>query len=167
MAKTEQSNITDNNKPMKVDEDTRNLFVLLEQTRSAAVAALEVELNHYNTDFTEGRILYILSKSKNGMTQADISKYVIKKQNSISVQLTKMEKKGLVKKTKKPDDVRIYTILTPKGFRLWNKINELSIFLIFSSLSVQEKEQLGLSLSKLRDKARNLLNLDFKPPFLP
>jgi DNA-binding MarR family transcriptional regulator len=158
---------TQNNEIVKLDDETRNLFVLLELTRSTAVAALEIELKHYKTDFTEGRILFTLSRERNGMTQADISKYVLKKQNSISTQLTKMEKKGLIKKIKRPGDSKTYAALTAKGLELWNKINERSIYLTFSVLSKSEKDQLHHLLGKLRNQARNLLGLDFKPPFLP
>jgi DNA-binding MarR family transcriptional regulator len=158
---------TQHGEVVKLDDETRNLFVLLEMTRTTAVAALEIELKHYKTDFTEGRILFTLSREKNGMTQADISKYVLKKQNSISTQLSKMEKKGLIKKIKRQGDSKTYAVLTTKGLELWNQINERSIYLTFSVLSEPEKEILRTLLGRLRNQARNLLGLNFKPPFLP
>jgi DNA-binding MarR family transcriptional regulator len=79
-----------------------------------------------------------------------------------------MEKKGLVKKTKNSDDLKTYVTLTNKGSLLYHQqVTERSIQLIFEKLSAGEKNQLDAILKKLRDNTRDLLGLDFRPPFLP
>ena len=78
-----------------------------------------------------------------------------------------MEKEGLVKKTKNKEDGKVYVKLTQKGSELWDQVNERAIFLTFSALSQEEREQFRVLLKKLQAEVRNILGLDFKPPFLP
>ena len=79
-----------------------------------------------------------------------------------------MEKKGLVKKIKKEGDLKTHVTLTAKGSDLYHRrVSERSIHLIFEKLSEEEKIQFETILKKLRTTTRDLLGLDFKPPFLP
>ena len=157
---------TRNNK-FKLDTYTRNLFVLFDQTRDTLVRAVELELKQYKTNFAQCHILYVLTQEKNGMTQGDLSKWILRNLNTVSTLINKMEKEGLVKKTKKKEDGKVYVTLTQKGSEAWDEVSERAIFLTFSVLSEEEKEQLKVLLKKLRTGARNILGLDFKPPFLP
>jgi DNA-binding MarR family transcriptional regulator len=156
-----------NDQVLKVDDETRRLYILLEQARTTIYTMLEDEEKFHGTEYTEVGIIYYLLASENGLTQGDLARYVMKKQNSISVRLDSMEKKGLITRVKNNDDHKTYARLTPKGRDLWNSINERSIYLTFSVLSTEEKEQLRPILKKLRNKARSLLGLDYKPPYLP
>ena len=78
-----------------------------------------------------------------------------------------MQRKGLVKKVKKSGDDRAYVTLTDKGKNIYeNTVTEYSINLIFDILSDEEQKRLTSLLTKLQAKARTLLGLDYKPPFL-
>ncbi len=158
---------TRNNEIFKLDHYTRNLFVLFDQTRDTLINAVELEFKHSKTNFAQSRILYVLSQQKRGMTITDISKWLLRNLNSASTLINKMEKRGLVKKTKNKEDGKVYIKLTQKGSELWDQVNERAIFLTFSALSEDEKEQFKVLLRKLRAKVRDILGLDFKPPFLP
>jgi len=157
---------TGNNK-FKLDTYTRNLFVLFDQTRDTLIRAVELELKQSKTNFAQCHILYVLIQEKNGMTQGDLSKWVLRNLNTVSTLINKMEKEGLVKKTKNKEDGKVYVTLTQKGSEEWDEVGERAIFLTFSVLSEEEKKQLKVLLKKLRTRARNILGLDFKPPFLP
>jgi DNA-binding MarR family transcriptional regulator len=79
-----------------------------------------------------------------------------------------MEKKGLVKKIKQNSDLKTYVTLTEKGSKLYHKgVTSHSIHLIFDKLSEKERKQLKDLLKKVRNTTRELLGLDYKPPFLP
>jgi len=158
---------TGNNKNFKLDTHTRNLFVLFDQTRDTLIRAVELELKQSKTNFAQCHILYVLTQEKNGMTQGDLSKWLLRNLNTISTLINKMEKEGLVKKTKNKEDGKVYIRLTQKGSKVWDEVSERAVFLTFSTLSEDEKEQLKVLLKKLRAKARGILGLDFKPPFLP
>ena len=141
--------------------------MILDQTRDTLIRAVELELKQSRISFAQARILYSLTQAKNGMTQGDLSKWHLRNLNTISTLINRMEKEGLVKKTKSKDDGRVHVTLTQKGSEVWDEVSERAIFLTFSVLSEKEKKQLNVLLKKLRTEARNILGLDFKPPFLP
>jgi MarR family transcriptional repressor of emrRAB len=159
--------INTRNSKFKLDTHTRNLFVVFDQTRDTLIRAVELELKQSRISFAQARILYSLTQAKNGMTQGDLSKWHLRNLNTISTLINRMEKEGLVKKTKSKDDGRVHVTLTQKGSEVWDEVSERAIFLTFSVLSEKEKKQLKVLLKKLRTEARNILGLDFKPPFLP
>ncbi|MBC8274200.1 MAG: MarR family transcriptional regulator [Chloroflexi bacterium] len=158
---------TRNNKNFKLDTYTRNIFVLFDQTRDTLIRAVELELKQSKTNFAQCHILYVLTQKKKGMTQGDLSKWLLRNLNTVSTLINKMEKEGVVKKTKNKEDGKVYITLTQKGSEVWDQVTERAIFLTFSALSEEEKEQFKVLLEKLRTGARNILGLDFKPPFLP
>ena len=160
-------NKTNRNGEFKLDTHTRNLFVIFDQARDTLIRAIELELKQSEINFAQARILYSLTQRKNGMTQGDLSKWHLRNLNTISTLISKMEKEGLVKKTKSKKDGKVYVTLTQRGSEVWEGVNERAIFLTFSALSEEEKEQLRVLLKKLRTEARHILGLDFKPPFLP
>jgi len=155
------------NGKFKLDTYTRNLFVILDQTRDTLIRAVELELRQSEINFAQARILHSLTQKKNGMTQGDLSEWHLRNLNTVSTLISRMEKEGLVKKTKNKKDGRVYVTLTQKGSEVWDEVSERAIFLTFSVLSEKEKKQLKALLKKLRTEARNILGLDFKPPFLP
>jgi len=155
------------NTKFKLDPHTRNLFVIFDQTRDTLIRAVELELKQSKTNFAQTRVLYVLTQEKSGMTQGDLSKWLLRNLNTVSTLISKMEKEGLVEKTKNKEDGKVYVTLTQKGSDEWNKASERAIFLTFSVLSQKERKQLKVLLKKLRTRARNILGLDFKPPFLP
>jgi DNA-binding MarR family transcriptional regulator len=152
---------------IRADSDARRMFIMLEQTRTAIYHMLIAEEKLYNTDFTEVGIMYYLLNKENGAPQSDLAKWVMKKQNSISVCLNKMEKKGLIKKVKNRKDRKKYSILTPKGRNILKQLEARGIALTFSVLSEEEKRQLKPILEKLCYRSGELLGLSFKPPYLP
>jgi hypothetical protein len=77
-----------------------------------------------------------------------------------------MEKVGLVKKVKVPKEKVFKVIMTKKGKDRFERVTRESIEMVFSSLSAADKRKFVLYLNQLQKKARSLLGLDYKPPFL-
>ena len=110
----------------------------------------------------------MLSREDRPLTIEELANWTLKEFNSVSTLIIRMEKNGLVKKIKKDGDLKTYILLTEKGSILYHhKVTERSIHLIFEKLSAAEKKRLEALLKKVRDTTRDLLGLDFKPPFLP
>ena len=110
----------------------------------------------------------MLSRQDKPATLEGLANWTLKEFNSVSTLINRMEKKGLVKKTKKNGDLKTHVTLTEKGSELYHKqVTERSIHLIFGTLSFEEKKQLDSILKKVRDTTRDLLGLDYRPPFLP
>jgi len=110
----------------------------------------------------------MLSRQNRPVTLDELSIWTLKEFNSVSTLINRMEKKGLVKKTKKSANSKTYVTLTEKGSKLYHQgVTERSIHLIFNELSQEERNQLKELLMKVRNTTRELLGLDYKPPFLP
>jgi DNA-binding MarR family transcriptional regulator len=151
----------------KTDPDV-NLYILLDQTDGIITSAVELEIKHLKMTQPQARVLTMLSRQDKPATLDELANWTLKEFNSVSTLINRMEKKGLVKKSKQPGDLKTYVSLTEKGSDLYhNKVTERSIHLIFEKLSAQEKKQMESALKKLRDTTRDLLGLDFRPPFLP
>lgn len=145
-----------------------NLYILLDQTDGIVTSAVELEIKHLKMTQPQVRVLTMLSRQDKPATLEELANWTLKEFNSVSTLINRMEKKGLVKKIKNAGDLKTYISLTEKGSDLYHKqVTERSIHLIFDKLSFQEKKQLDSILKKVRDTTRDLLGLDYRPPFLP
>jgi len=159
-----------NKKSNKVTPKTNldfDIWVLLDQTRDIISKARELELDQYKLTRVQATVLFMLINHDRGVTLAEISKWILREPHSVSSLINRMEKTGLVKKIKSLEAPKINVVLTDKGRELYSNASQQSIDMIFSSLSSEEKLRFKSELKKLRDKARNLLGMDYKPPFLP
>lgn len=165
--KTTQNQI-ENIRAMKRDDPEINLYILLDQTSNIVTNAVELELKHLRMTQPQVRVLTMLSREDKPVTLEELANWTLKEFNSVSTLINRMEQNGLVKKIKKDGDLKTYITLTDKGSDLYHRqITERSIHLIFEKLSGEEKRQLDSVLKKVRDNTRDLLGMDFKPPFLP
>ena len=145
-----------------------NLYILLDQVDSIVTNAIELELKHLHVTQPQVRILTMLSRENRPVTLEDLANWTLKEFNSVSTLINRMEKKGLVKKTKKNGDLKTYVILTEKGSDLYHgNVTERSIHLIFDKLTQEEMTKFEDLLKKIRDITRDLLGLNYKPPFMP
>lgn len=145
-----------------------NLYILLDQANSIVTSAVELELKHLRITQPQSRVLSILSRQNRPVTLDDLTNWTLKEFNSVSTLINRMEKNGLINKIKKDGDLKTYVVLSEKGSRLYHyDISERSLHLIFEKFSEEEIEQLESLLEKVRDNTRDLLGLNFKPPFMP
>jgi DNA-binding MarR family transcriptional regulator len=152
----------------KKEDPYINLLIMLDQTNSVISTAVELELKSFRITQPQVRIMNMLSREDRPVTIDELVKWTFKEFNSVSTLINRMEKRGLIKKIKKQEDLKTYIIPTEKGSVLFHKkVTERSIHLIFGKLSVEEMTQLYNILKKVRDTTSNFLGLDFKPPFLP
>ena len=144
-----------------------SLWVLLDQTRDLVAKARELELHHFKLTRAQAAILYILIFENKGLTISEISNWNMREPNSVLSLVNRMEKIGLLKKTRTPGRDKIVINITEAGSKLYKELTRQSIDMIFSALSEEEKQQFKTCLFKVRGKSRELLGMDFKPPFLP
>jgi len=137
-----------------VDEDYR-LWVLLHQAKDTIFAAREVELRPYGTSPMHAAVLFIMQAIGSEVTPAKIAKWLLRSPNTVSDLLDRMERAGLVRKTR--DSARknvIRVTITDKGRQAHNDSMKLeSVHRIMSCLSKEERQQLWSILQKLRDEA--------------
>jgi len=151
----------------KANDPRISLHALLDRTRGTIFKAVELELSQCGVSAPQVKIMHILARADGPMTLGDLAGATVRELNSISTLISRMQKKGLVKRVKKPGEDKAYVTLTDRGKDIYNNtVTEQSIYLIYDALSDQEMMELGVLLEKLQSKARSLLGLDYKPPFL-
>lgn len=161
-------NDIENIRILKKNDPEINLYILLDQTDSIATNAVELELRQVQMNQPQVRVLTMLSREDRPVTLDELANWTFKEFNSVSTLINRMEKKGLVKKIKKEGELKTYVTLTEKGSDVYHRqVTERSIHLIFEKLTPEEKKQFESILKKVNDTTRDLLGLDFKPPFLP
>ncbi len=130
-------------------------WMLLEQTANTIFEAREAGLREYNNTAMQVAVLSIVKSIGDEATPAEIARWLLRRPHTVSGLLNRMEKAGLVRKTKnlhKKNLVRV--TLTPKGEQSYKQsLKNKSIHRIMSALTAKEREQLMSYLRKLRDKA--------------
>ena len=126
--------------------------------------ARSVELRKLGLTAEQSKILRVLMVENGTSTINEISDMTLKRHNTISLIIKRMEKTGLVKREKTLSSNQYRITITEKGTRLFETMPLNSIDMIFSSLSLEEKEVLVSLLEKLDKKTRYILGLDYIPP---
>ena len=110
-------------KNIPVDRDY-NLWVLLAHTRQAMFRARQKELREYNISARHAAVLFAIESIGDETTPAEISRWLFREQHSVFEVLRRMEKQGLIRKTKDLDrknQVRVQ--LTEKGRETYYQLN--------------------------------------------
>jgi DNA-binding MarR family transcriptional regulator len=142
--------------------ESYRLLQLLRYTADAIHRAREYELKKYKiTPEQAGALVCILSLGNNA-TQAELSRWLFRLPNSITILINRMEKLGLVKKT--PDKKRkniMRLSLTKKGYEAYLHSIEFKAFHpIIEVLPESKRRELWTLLQTIREKAFQNLNLD-------
>ncbi len=136
-----------------------DLIGLLNQTTETIFRARQKELDQYHISTSQGAVLFITRALGEKATISEISRWLLRKPHTVSEIVSRMEKKGLLKKTRAPKRKTIIKVtLTPKGLEVYRKSKKRQSFQnIISSLSLQERRQMVLYLQKLKESAVNEL----------
>ena len=76
------------------------LWALLYQTRDAIFLAREKELSAYDITTMKASVLFVANSIGDDATPAEIARWLMRKAHSVSGLLQRMEKDGLIEKTK-------------------------------------------------------------------
>jgi len=136
-------------------DTTYNLWLLLRRATHAALRARERELRQYGISSANSGVLFLVQELGRKATPAEISRQLFREPHSVSGLLSRMEKDGLVRRVKdlrKKNMVRV--VLTEKGRKVYEQAKKRgSVHSILSVLSEEERRQLTLCLTKIREKA--------------
>jgi DNA-binding MarR family transcriptional regulator len=143
------------------------LWALLSQATNALSRVADNELRPVGISMMQAAALYFVKNSEGPATPADLSRWLFREPHTVSQLLIRMEKQGLLKRTK---DLkyknRLRLTLTEKGEEAYQQQTQMrAIGNILSSLSEEECDKLGVNLKKLRDEA--VRELDSRPRQLP
>jgi DNA-binding MarR family transcriptional regulator len=139
------------------------LWRLLDHTRFMISRLREKELDKFGITPETTHILDILSHNSGSRTMNELVEITVRRHHSISTQVVRMVKQGLVKKIKSKNDLREYNIvITEKGEQLFQKITRDSITAVFSCLSEEDKKALDTRLKILLLQAYDLNGKEYK-----
>ncbi len=131
------------------------LWGLLNQASHAMERAREDELRPLGLSMMHAAVLYVVKVSKNPVTPAHLSRVLFREPHSVSALLNRMEKQGLLRKTKdleRKNAIRV--TLTERGEEACRQSREMkSLRRVLSTISPKERESLRAPLETLRDKA--------------
>jgi len=148
------------------------LWQLFYRSFWAANKVREKELGPYDITPRQSAVLRLIVRLGDRATPGEISRQLFVEAHTMSEQINRLEKDGLVMRVKDLSRKNLVRIaLTKKGQGLYRKsLNQKSIEVIFSGLTEQEKLQFWAVLAKIREKAVKKLgikNLDLYPPSDP
>lgn len=159
-------------KDILLDENF-SLWALYHNTSDALMEVRSKEMENFGLTHIEHRLLLAIPLINNTtgkkVTASDLSRWLCRKQSSISELLTRMEKKGLVKRESHPSNKKVRIIqLTDKGKKLKEKGYKEGMPIVnksISSLSEEEQHQLWVIAGKLRRAAFKEMDLPDRWPF--
>ncbi len=133
------------------------LFPLIYNARDGLVKLAEQDSRKFKITLTQGRILYILSHEKRGMTQNELANILQRRYNSVSTLVARMVKKGLLRKTKNKKDNQYYIYIIEKGKKINAQISTRGVVEVLQTLSTEEWDQLRSILIKIIKETHNVL----------
>jgi len=152
----------------ELNDDALKTWVRLRQASEAMERVLGAGLDEHDATLAQVDVLGVLSASKVLLRPGTIGSYTFRQQHSVSAQLGRMRKAGLITKTRSTEDQRVVTVrITPKGKESLKETRQAGFGqareLLKSALSDQELEQLDKLLKKVRDRALQQLGMEAEP----
>ncbi len=143
-------------------------WVLMGQAFEAAYRAMEVELLQYRMTFPQYNVLMLLDCCTVPLSPGQISSYVFREKHTVSTLLSRMEKTGLIEKTKDGDDDRVVKAqITPKGRMVLKKVMTPAMKyareLMAACFTEDEVKNWDRHLRKLRDHSLQELGQGLEP----
>jgi len=146
----------------ELKDEALKTWMRLSQASDAVEKVLEKDLDKHDSTTTQVGYLSILDACTGSVTPGRLANYMFREQHSVSAQLSRMWRNGLVRKTRSKADQRVVSIkMTPKGEKQLAETKQVGIGqaqeLLASALSGQELGQLDKLLKKVRDTALDRL----------
>jgi DNA-binding MarR family transcriptional regulator len=139
-------------------------WILLSRVYHMIAKLRRLELAKYNIQPVQAYILFILHALGGETSPTELAKYAYEHKSAISDILIRMEKQGLITKTKKViGNGRVKVKLTEKGKEALELSSEREFLRkSMSGLTPEKTEQLETCLELIRDNAVNLLDIQEK-----
>jgi DNA-binding MarR family transcriptional regulator len=138
------------------------LFFLMQMTADAVYKLRETELKKFDISPQQALALICIYSLKNKATPAEVSRWLYREPNSITILLNRMEKLDLIKKKadlKRRNIIRLS--LTKKGVKAYQHAIEFETFSsLINILSERRRAQLFANLQLIREEVFKRLHLD-------
>jgi DNA-binding MarR family transcriptional regulator len=144
------------------DDGDFRLWSIFNQASEAAIKVVDNELyRKLDISYIQLGVMYVVKHATKPLSATEISRILLREPHTTAALINRMEKNGVIKKTK---DLRMKNIkrisLSRKGEELYDKAMELKIpSMLLSCLSSEEKENLLRCSEKIRNEALNQLTV--------
>ncbi|MGP8079626.1 MAG: MarR family winged helix-turn-helix transcriptional regulator [Dehalococcoidales bacterium] len=130
---------------------------LIGKTRQILFRARKKELGAYNVSPRQAHVLTCIYELGDKANLTRLSERTERNINTLSINMTKMEHAGLVKKIRDtPKSTKLRFELTETGFNIYQNVRKVkSAKTIMSSLSEEERQQLITLLEKIINTTQN------------
>jgi len=148
------------------DDPDYRVWMELRLARDAVHKARERELKGLaDISVIEAGVLFYVQVLGIKANLSEIGRWLFRDRHSMSALITRMEKKGLLKKSSKLTRGNMVSIeLTEKGTQAFDEARKIGVIRrIISSLSKKEREQLSKCLRKMRNRAMKELEMISRP----
>ena len=144
----------DENINISIDQDFL-LWTILSEARDTLLKARSNELRGHGISSVEARALTVIHEIGNKTTPAEISRKMVRRQNTVAALLTRMKKKGLVLRERDRKRKNMWKVsLTEKGENAYRQsMRRVSLHEAMFAFSENEKQQLSSYLKEIRDAA--------------
>ena len=130
------------------------IWVMLAQAKDSVWAAKQKDYDTYDTNNERYCVISAIQNIGGTATPSEISRFLLRKINSVSEMLNRMEKEGIIIKNKIPGRKKVTVKLTDKGLELFHRsFYSETDKRIFSVLSKKERKQLLSYLFTIRKQA--------------
>jgi len=152
----------------KLDENlpSTKLWAILNCAGFAIYRLRELELARFDLTIEQSSVLYLLKDHQGSAAIRDLIEESMRQPNSVYTQINRMSKMGLVSKVEKSDEKRVMIAITKQGENVLKKATAVSLEMAFCDLPVKDKVKLADLLNRLIEKARDMLGMHNKIPFL-
>lgn len=138
------------------------VWTIFHQAAESSIKVVENELfREHGISYIQLAVMYVVKNSKNKLSPTEISRILLREPHTTAALINRMEKQGIVKKTKDSKMKNIKRVsLTRKGEELYVKAMAVeSPFQLLSGLSTEEKEAFLTSTEKIRNAAVDQLTV--------
>lgn len=149
------------------EDQDYNLSLLLDKVKRGIFRVREKELSQWGITPEQSEVLYVIDRLGEKATTAEMSRLMLREHHTVSGIVSRMQKKGLVRKVKDSSRKNLIRInVTEKGQDVYRLARERKpIHEIFSSITKGERDQLESYLRILFNKMLDELERYTKPPF--
>jgi DNA-binding MarR family transcriptional regulator len=156
------------NEPEGVNQDENySLWRLLDHTHFMISRLREKELHEFGLTPEQAHILDILAQSNGTSTINNIIEITQRKHHSVSTQIERMSRQGLIERKRKSADLRQYEVsITARGQALLDRVTRDSFEKTFSCLQRDSKKELRKHLECLLERAYDLHGIEHKSRFV-
>ena len=141
------------------------LWALLDATGFAISRLRQLVLSQINLTLEQAALLRFIQTVNGGTTVRRIKNTTLRQQNTISINVNRMARMGLVSIERKSGERELKIRLTDKGIVMLENIPNTSLEAIYSVLTIEDRQSFANTLNSLLERARNMLVPDM-PPFM-